>query len=178
MKKRRLVVVSFLLVAALAIGIGYAAVTDELKISGEIAIDANAIVTELEDDVYFSDAKVLTNASNLTASATLSDDVANKPDTAYMTLDGFTQIDQVVVFQYAVTNDSTTKPVKVTLAVDEGSGAAYYDIVTSWKDAGNVATIAAGQTVTVDITVNLLHIPNDALSVTDFSVTLSAEYAE
>ena len=54
MKKRRLVIISFLLVAVLAIGVGFAAVADTLNITGRAGFRASNVVTkDIADAIQF-----------------------------------------------------------------------------------------------------------------------------
>lgn len=177
MKQRRTVIVSFLLIAAMVLGIGYAALAvDTLEITGLIAVNKEAVLEQLEADVYFTNAAIADggNPANLTASCSIA--TTDKPDVAYLTLNGFTSEGQSVKYVYTMKNASTEKDVKVTLATTNGSGEGYFAITTNWD--ANTKTIAANQEATIEVTVTLNSIPNDALTVTDFALTLEAEYTE
>ena len=54
MKNRKTVVVAFLLVAAMLLGVGYAALTDTLNIQGDFEVSQNNAENAFDDDVYFS----------------------------------------------------------------------------------------------------------------------------
>ena len=63
MKRRRTLITSLLLVAALALGIGYAALTDVLDINGTAKVEESAAEDAFNADVYFS-AAVANQAGN------------------------------------------------------------------------------------------------------------------
>ena len=54
MKKRRTFIVSMLLVAALALGIGYAALSDTLDINGTADVNQSQAEADFDLNVYFS----------------------------------------------------------------------------------------------------------------------------
>ena len=54
MKNRRFLVVAFLLVAAMVIGVGYAAISQQLKFTGSINILSDSAQEQFKDDVYFA----------------------------------------------------------------------------------------------------------------------------
>ena len=178
MKQRRTVIVCFLLVAAMMLGIGYAAVaTDTLEITGLIAVNKEAVLEQLEADVYFTKAELAQdgNPAGLTASCSIAN--SEKPDVAYLTLNGFTSEGQSVKYVYTMKNASEEKAVLATLNVSNGAGEGYFAITTNWGP-GNTKTIAADTEQTSEVTVTLNAIPNDALTVTDFALTITAEYTE
>ena len=52
MKNRRITIVAFLLIAALTLGFGYAAVTNVLDIQGSASVSATAAEAEFNENVY------------------------------------------------------------------------------------------------------------------------------
>ena len=108
MKNRKTIIVAFLLVAALCLGIGYAALTDTLNINGTANISKSAAETEFDEDVYF------TSASGNGCSAAIAD--GNKPDAATLTItDGIGVLGDYVTATYTVQNEGE-KPVTVSIA--------------------------------------------------------------
>ena len=81
MKNRKTIVVAFLLVAAMLLGVGYAALTDTLTMDGRVTIDMNQAGVNFDAKVYWSDAEIVLTSSddinfNLHSLAT-KDDVVN-----------------------------------------------------------------------------------------------------
>ena len=66
MKNRKIVIVAFLLIATLLLGIGYAALTDTLDITGSADVNVSDLEKEYEEDIYFSAA--VANETGNTAS--------------------------------------------------------------------------------------------------------------
>lgn len=185
MKQRRTVIISFLLVAVMLLGVGYAAVADPLEITGALNVSKTAVEKELEDDVYFVEdsASVVSNESGLTASCSLQS--VAKPDIAYMTVNAFDEIGQTVTFQYQVKNASTTKAVLAKLTIAAGDAADYITFDVKWgatDDAltagvtNDTCTIAADGTIYVQVTATLKGIGNDAASFTNFKISLDCSY--
>ena len=56
MKNRKSIVVAFLLVAVMLLGVGYAALTDILDITGSADINQSAAEEAFNEDVYFTGA--------------------------------------------------------------------------------------------------------------------------
>ena len=54
MKNRKTVVVAFLLCAVLLLGVGYAALSDTLDITGSADVNQSAAEEAFNEDVYFS----------------------------------------------------------------------------------------------------------------------------
>ena len=55
MKNRKIVVIAFTLIAVLLLGVGYAAVTDDLKILGHVKTNMETITSDFQLDVRFKD---------------------------------------------------------------------------------------------------------------------------
>ena len=66
MKNRKIVIVAFLLAAMMLLGVGYAALTDVLDITGSADVNQSAAEEAFNEDVYFSGA--VANESGNTAS--------------------------------------------------------------------------------------------------------------
>jgi hypothetical protein len=84
MKNRKFVVVAFLLVAVLLLGVGYAALSDTLDITGSADVNQSAAEEAFNEDVYFSAA--VANEDGNTASIN-----GDNNDKASFTATGFTR---------------------------------------------------------------------------------------
>ena len=72
MKNRRITLAAFLLIAVLVMGIGFAAVTDNLEINGEASANTTEATKDFDADVYFSAAEKVASASASTVLPTYS----------------------------------------------------------------------------------------------------------
>ena len=158
MKSRRIVVTAFLLCACLIIGVGYAALNDDLVVKGTGLLSEGMADTEFEKDVYF---KEVTTRTNCTAVIDASDTTG---DTVVITISDTTSKMAVkgntATVTLVVANDSL-EPVHVTLnSVNDTNGyfsiscdeQAGFDIVAG-TDNGD-GTVTPG-TTTIVVTVTL-----------------------
>ena len=79
MKSRRIVIIALVLAASLTIGVGYAALTDALTVSGTGVISQTAANEQFDGEVYFTNVE---NPVNCTAELP----EGEKPDTATITI--------------------------------------------------------------------------------------------
>ena len=162
MKNRKTIIVAFLLVAALCLGIGYAALTDTLNINGTANISKGAAETEFDEDVYF------TSASGNGCSAAIAD--GNKPDAATLTItDGMGVLGDYVTATYTVQNEGE-KPVTVSIAHNSSTN---FDISTGSANY----TIPAKSSIDIDVTVTLKTTVTATITNETFSLVLNATSA-
>lgn len=104
MKNRKSVVVAFLLIAALLLGVGYAALTDTLTIAGQANVGTGEAEKELNEDVYFkrATAKTTTGTSGLADTAS----VLTDNDRASFTVNSLALGGQIATFEFVVYNES------------------------------------------------------------------------
>lgn len=96
MKNRRITLIAFMLVAALTMGIGFAAFSTTLAIHGTTAVSAEAL--EFTKDVKFTE---VVSSNKAFGTATVGDG-----QTATFTVSGMTQYNDRVQFTYTITNNS------------------------------------------------------------------------
>ncbi len=122
MKNRKTVVVAFLLVAAMLLGVGYAALTDTLTITGTAQIDMNAAGNEFDEKVYFNDAKVI--SAECTGSGTATPDTASHTtDDATYEVHTLAVLGEKSVFAFEIMSESNVD-VAVTVNSTKLSGVA------------------------------------------------------
>lgn len=189
MKKRRTLIITALLIAALALGIGYAALSRELVIGSE----ANLAPDENDFDIVFTEAKILDEYAAL-GSASLTGDV-NNATTAHYTLTGLSAKGDKAVMTFKIKNrtndvEATLKSLSMlpgTLYVGDGTSVTadptkYFDKSVVITDAnGDVLadnayeefTVAPQETVTVTVTVTLKETVSDKLTLTGASIVLN-----
>ena len=171
MKKRRTLIVSLLLVAALALGIGYAALTDTLNITGTASVAQEAGEEAFEIDVYFSKAIAGTGATAA---------VGADKDTATMTVnaDALKEVGDEVIATYTIKSDSDLAVVITNPTTTNGyitnDNTEYFQVTTNWV-ADHTLTPDSTGTATVDITVTvkLIKTPSVAQDV-EFGIQLNA----
>ena len=187
MKKRRTLIITALLLAALVLGIGYAALSRELVIGSE----ANLAPDEKDFDIVFTSASI--DKSEF-GSASLTGDQANAT-TAHYTLTGLSAQGDAAVMTFVIKN--RTNDVKATLQslsmlpgtlyVGDGTSTTaepskYFDKkVVITDEEGNVLAdnaytafdVEAQKSVTVTITVTLKETVTEKLTLTGASVVLN-----
>ena len=163
MKKRRTLIISMLLIAALCLGIGYAAVaaTDELTIGGTISADKTLMNNEFDEDVYFS--AVDTDTSNLktssaTVSATITPDGApnNGGDVGVFTVTGLAEVGESVTATYTIQNDYN-EAVWVTIETDTVTN----DVLKVTSEKLTAVKIEAGESLDVDVIAEVIALADD-----------------
>ena len=160
MKKRRIVVVALMLVAVICVGVGYAALQDEITFTGNISY-----TTDLQ--LKFTNAISGTNAA-LVTNPTVGADGALTVDIDASTLN--LDDNKTMTFTAVVSNPSKYKATNLTVSPIASSN---FDIAATF---GNVTEIAAGGTaeVTVTITMNAYPVPTTGSTATEtvtFTVT-------
>ena len=170
MKKRRTLIISLLLVATLALGIGYAALSDVLDIQGTAEISANSAQEAFNQDVYFTKAE-----AGKGATASINPD---NNDKGTFTATGFSQVGDEVSATYTIKNDSEHYAANVTPKLLQNSNEEFFAISSDW--ASTMQTIPAGAEKTITVTVRLVKLPTAAegLTTASFNIELKAETAE
>ena len=156
MKRRRTLITSLLLVAALVLGIGYAALTDVLDINGSATINQSAAEDAFDMDVYFSAA--VANEDGNTASVN-----SNDNDKASFTVNTLKGKGDKATFTFTIKNDGDVDAVvtPVFAAADGNNNPEYFAVSSDW--AGQAKTIAAGGSETYEITIELLKTPTETI---------------
>ena len=174
MKKRRLVIALFLVIATLTVSIGFATVSDTLTIIGNANVSADSANAEFANKVYFS--AVDTSGMDVSKGDTASFS-ANDGTFAVHSLGA---VDSYVTIVYTIKNDNDVDA-KVTVPATKASGVAnpsnsnetYFEVDYDIPAEG--LTVAKdGGTATVTVTVKLIKQATVAQGGT-FGVELKAE---
>ena len=184
MKKRRIVVSAFLLLAVLVMGIGFASLTDNLFIKGEAQISTTAAQQDFDADVYFiqeGTGKVSnTGGSNaipegLSETATVG---ATDNDSVTFNIYSLGKQGEYVIFSFAIQNVSTEFDASISL--DSGypttTNSAFsisYSVDESGEGSTGPIVCAAGSTTTVYVKVTLTASPETNVT-SAFNVNLTA----
>ncbi len=159
MKNRKTVVVAFLLIATMLLGIGYAALTDTLDITGSADVNVSELEKEFEDDIYFSLAVANGDDPSNTASVN-----ADNNDKASFSAKSLVKKGDTASFTFTIKNDSA-HTVSVTPKLNATLGntnTEYFSIESDWD--GATKTIAPTSETTYTLTVELLKDPTEAIS--------------
>jgi hypothetical protein len=160
-------------------GLGYAALTDVLDITGTAEITAGNAQGAFDEDIYFVSAEALqhTSATNPDKAEVLSD-----PDNAYFYSYNLASAGETASFKFVIANDSdldVTVTPTLTSAEGANTNTEWFSLVSDW--AGQPKVVAAKSTVEYTITVTLLKTPtlNSGEVLTGkFGVTLTAVAAD
>ena len=174
MKNRKTVVVAFLLVAAMLLGVGYAALTDTLTIIGNAHIDVDTANKTFDERIYFSDAK----ATSSTGTGTTDDVASYTADDATYTANKLAVKGEQSVFTFTIKNDSNVDA-KITVAANKLSGdpnpsnsnTDKFEVTYDYPEGDTIAK--QGGTITVVVTVKLKEVVTSATSAT-FGIELTA----
>ena len=164
--KSRKGLISLMLVAVLLLGIGYAALTDTLDITGSADVNQSAAEEAFNEDIYFS-AAVANEAGN-TASVN-----ADNNDKASFTAKTLKGKGDKVTFTFTIKNDgdvaaTVTPKLNATLG---NTNPEYFSLTSDWD--GGAKVLAAGSEVTYTLTVELLKTPTETVAAS-FLVELTA----
>lgn len=167
MKQRRTVIVCFLLAALLVIGVGFAAVSETLTLTG------NASTSVATLDVKYSAASIIDGKTDTIESA--SSTGATGDSTISLTAAGLSVKDDYVTASFTITNNNGYA-VNVTQPALETTHTNFSFLVSEWGDAtennspvdgGNGTkniTLASGESETFTVTVTLLTDSADKLT--------------
>lgn len=194
MKNRKKVVVALLLVCVLCLGVGYAALTDNLIVNGTVNFlkNANAEAT-FAANVHFVDGSASVNYTGTTTgvSSGVSTEVVdedadpkNVDDKLNITVDNtvLAKAGDKVTISVDIINASTDYGAKITLNAATSTGTnlgTLYSVTSTWA-TGDTGTIAKGgtNTNTVEITIELLKTPTEDVVADTFTITYVAESVE
>lgn len=166
MKNRRRIIVAFMLCAVMLLGIGYAALTDTLDITGSADVNQSAAEEAFNEDIYFSAA--VANETGNTASVN-----ADNNDKASFTAKTLKGAGDQVTFTFTIKNDGDVAA-NVTPAFNATLGntnSEYFDIESDWDGATKL--LGAGQELTYTLTVTLKKTPTATIA-GSFLVELTA----
>ena len=164
MKNRKFVVVAFLVVAAMLLGIGYAALTDTLTIIGNANVDINGANSVFDERIYFSDAQVVEGVAG-------KDVVSYTADDATYTVHGLATIEDEAIFMFTIKNDSNIDAL-ISVNANKLSGdpnptnsnEEAFTVTYAYPDGMEVAK--SGGTIRVQVTVKLAKPIDEATSAT------------
>ena len=184
MKSRKIVIVAFVLIAAIALGIGYAQLSTTLAIGGNATIDLEAAEANFNNKIYFANPAVDTvNSTGTGGSDTKADTIVlTNSDYATIGVQTLAVKDEKAVFTVDIKNDSNV-PVLISVETAKLSGgenpnnsnSEYFRI--DYAYSRNDMTIPSGESMTVTITVTVIKAVTVATS-TSFGIEYTATTVE
>ena len=173
MKNRRTVVVAFLLCAVMLLGVGYAALSDTLDITGSADVNQSAAEEAFNEDIYFSAAVANNIAGADNAGGNTASVNADNNDKASFTIKSMKGAGDKATFTFTIKNDGdvdadVTPKLNATLG---NTNPEYFSIKSDWDGAEK--TLAAHSEITYTLTVTLLKTPTETIS-GSFLVELAA----
>lgn len=169
MKNRKKIVVALLLVCALCLGIGYAALTDNLYVDGTVSVSPFAY------NVYFASA-----TSNPASGVTVNigneadaEDPQGHDDKLTIAVDNtvLNVIGDKVTVSAVIKNDNTDYKAQVILNDTVSAKSGLYKVTCTWADGDG--TIAVSGQNTVKIEIELLSVPTESVVDDAFTITFS-----
>ena len=144
MKKNRTIIISLLLIAALALGIGYAATTGKLNIEGVVSTQQQTF------EVKFTAYETVSSSTGVTGvPGTLPD------KTVSFTVNGMSKANDTITGRFTITNENEFPMYLTGITVNNATENVFSVSTTLDNVATNPVTIAAGATTTVEVTVTL-----------------------
>ena len=166
MKNRKFVVIAFVVIAAMLLGVGYAALTDTLTIIGNANIDLSAANNVFDERIKF----VAAEATSSTGTGTVADVASYSDDDATYTVHKLATKGEVSVFTFTIKNDSnldaeiSVAPNKLSGDVNpSNSNAKKFEVEYAYPQG---TVLAAGGSITVQVTVTLIESVIEATSAT------------
>ena len=158
MKQRKTVIVAFLLAAVLLLGVGYAALTDVLDITGSADVNQSAAEEAFDEDIHFrnEEGDVVIHEAGNTASVN-----ADNNDKASFTAKNLKGKGDKATFTFTIINEGDLDAT-VTPSISSNTNTKYFGISSDW--AGQAKTLTAGGTLTYTVTVELLETPTETIS--------------
>ena len=171
MKKRRTAIIAFLLCACLAIGAGYATVTDTLVVNGTANVK-QATADDFDLDVYFTGTPTVTTTGEGDEDSIAID--AENNDLATITVNSLQTVGDVATFTIEIENSgATTNSTATLLATKTVADPSLLEVMCTL----GTHSLAPGNKTTLTITVKLLRVPATDIANSTIAVTVNATQA-
>ena len=177
MKNRKIILISFLVCACLVVGVGYAAVSDDLAINGKGQLSKEGAEAEVNEDVYFDGVKDVVNCE-----ASVSISAADQKDVIAVSITDQNSTlavkNDTASFMAVVKNDSN---VPVTLAFTH-TASTHFEMKAVDAEGNHVEnnlTVPANGSLDVPILITLLDtVDVESTGEETFSIAITATTAE
>ena len=184
MKRRRTLIISLLLVAAIALGVGYAATTGSIKINGDVSNQPHALnLSFVEEGATATQKTEIVEAQLDGVAATTESSVAIVNDTiTNISVKGIAHKDDYVKTAVVVKNNNEydvklLDPTHTTSFPEsyDDTMKDFFTVSYEWDDASDLV-LAKGETKVLYVTVTMAKTTGETLE-GDFVITVPAESA-
>ena len=163
MKNRKLVITAFVLVAVLLMAVGFAAMSDDLFITGSAGITAENAESAFAEDIYFTKAIMSADKGTAVIEADKNGE-ANDKITITVAEDALKGKDDKVLCAVEITNAGDVDAwVQLDSIVVSNSN--YFAVTTSWGNT-TVMPLAAGQAIDLTVTITCIKTPQTEVTTT------------
>ncbi|MBQ8566691.1 MAG: hypothetical protein IJ445_03805 [Clostridia bacterium] len=189
MKNRKTVVVAFLLVCCMILGVGYAALTVDLNLTGNATFNPGQAQNEFTEDIYLGNSAVIEKSNGTAPDSTYTKTTKHSADLAVnsLALDGNTVTYTITVYNESVHEaELSIKSLKIMGDPQTESGGGLYtgdEWLSTKVEYPSGSTIAAGtdngggsitpSSIPVKITFTLLKNPTSTV-VRSINITFTA----
>ena len=177
MKKRNKFIATFLLFAAVSLGIGYAALTDSFTVHGDVGANKN---NENLKCVFDGDASTVdgTYCTWATEQGSAAIDGRTDCELVFQNLNTKGQVAKAkLVVENRSINDASLTAVLSEPTVTHHLNASVFKVTAHWEGpsgAVTAPTIASGESATIHIEIEMLTTPTNAIDASALSVTFTA----
>ncbi len=172
MKNRKNILIAFVLIAALCVGVGFAATTDLLNVDGKLNVDITDIENAFDVSVDFKSVAVADTSTGDKTKVSANVD-SSDPDVINVKIDkgAFNVVDETIVLTCTIENTGSQAATLAFTGTD--TVPKNFEITHSFANATNT-TLAAGATTDATITITMKTIPAAAVVDADFKVQITA----
>lgn len=170
MKNRKIVITAFVLVAAMLMAVGFAAMADDLFVEGTAKITAENAEQAFGEDIYFTKAVMSENKGTAVIGVDKNGEAADKV-TITLNDDALKGAGDSVICSLEISNVGDIKA-WVQLNGIIVSNDTYFKVTTSWGNT-NVMELPEGETLDVVVTITCIKTPQAEVSTT-FDLTYTA----
>lgn len=190
MKNRKRVVVAFLLVAVLCLGIGYAALTDTLTISGTVSVGGDnsnnaPAAQEWDEDIYFVDISSIdyskTHATDADKNASATIDTSDKDNiTVSVPVKNLFVKGDYITFTTKIQNDNADYAANVSvdsISIADNDSHDFFNVEllnVSGTSLSSLSVPAEGKSDAITVKISLKKTPAEDISNVNFVITLTA----
>ena len=165
MKNRRIVVVALVLAAVICVGVGYAAMQEQLTLTGKIQYDATFPIywgTVTDTDGILEEVPSTSQTKTLTVSIDTTE---------------WASVPMTKTFKAEVSNESRYEATATVSAVTLSDKLADYSVTALFENGTATADIGAGETAVVIISITMNSYPDASITEEDatFSFTVTAD---
>lgn len=163
MRNRKTVITAFILVAVMLMAVGFAAMSDDLNITGTAGIALEHAETAFAEDIYFTKAVMSADKGTAVIGADANGE-ANDKITITVADGALKGKGDSVLCAVEITNAGDVDA-WVKLDSASASNSEYFQVTTSWG-ATSIQALAAGTSVDITVTITCIKTPQTEVTTT------------